>query len=51
MPLFHNKWVLSFEEIHILAPKVQSLISYDSADNRRPCTNWWRRKSVFILDD
>ena len=49
MPLFHNKWVLSFKEIHILAPKVLSLISGESANISRPCCNWWRRKSVLLL--
>ena len=51
MPLFHDKWVLSFKEIHILAPKLLSLISGESADISRPCSNWWWRKSMLILDD
>ena len=50
MPLFHNKSVLSFKEIHILAPKLLSLISGDSADIGQPCSNWWQRKSVLLLD-
>ena len=48
MPLFHNKWVLSFKVIHILAPKVLSLISGESADISRPCPNWWQRICAFV---
>ena len=40
MPLFHDKGFVSFKEIPILGPKLQSLISDDSADNCLPCSDW-----------